>query len=75
MQFQRIGIIGSGLMGSGIAQVAAYSGFDVTIVDIDQQRVDAGIAGIRRRLEREAERGRISASDAEAAIAPPPRRS
>jgi 3-hydroxybutyryl-CoA dehydrogenase len=69
MQFQRLGIIGSGLMGSGIAQVAAYSGFDVTIVDVDQQRVETGIAGIRRRLEREAERGRISAGDAEASIA------
>ncbi len=68
MDVQRIGIIGSGLMGSGIAQVAAYSGFEVTLVDIDQQRVEAGIAGIRRRLEREAERGRISAADAEASV-------
>ncbi|MBA4181785.1 MAG: 3-hydroxybutyryl-CoA dehydrogenase [Anaerolinea sp.] len=63
MRFERIGIIGSGLMGSGIAQVAAYSGLRVTLVDIDQARVDAGIAGIRRRLEREAERGRIAAAD------------
>ena len=68
MDVQRIGIIGSGLMGSGIAQVAAFSGFDVTLVDIDQPRVEAGIAGIRRRLEREAERGRISAADADASV-------
>lgn len=68
MEVQRLGIIGSGLMGSGIAQVAAYSGFDVVIVDVDETRVDAGITGIRRRLEREAERGRISTADAQAAI-------
>lgn len=67
MRIQTIGVIGSGLMGSGIAQVAAYSGLDVTLVDIDQPRVDAGIAGIRKRLEREAERGRITSADCEAA--------
>lgn len=69
MEFQRIGIIGSGLMGSGIAQVAAYCGCDVTLVDVDQPRVDAAIATIRGRLKREADRGRIEAVDAEAASA------
>lgn len=69
MRIDRVGIIGSGLMGSGIAQVAAYSGCEVTLVDVDQARVDAGIAGIRKRLERESERGRIGAADAEAASA------
>lgn len=67
MRFERLGIIGSGLMGSGIAQVAAYSGLEVTLVDIDQARVDNNIAGIRKRLQREAERGRIAAADCEAA--------
>lgn len=60
MRIERVGVIGSGLMGSGIAQVAAYNGFPVTLVDIDQERVDSAIAGIRKRLEREAERGRIT---------------
>jgi 3-hydroxybutyryl-CoA dehydrogenase len=68
MDFQRIGIIGSGLMGSGIAQVAAFNGLDVTLVDVDQARVDNGVISARRRLEREAERGRISADDAASAI-------
>jgi 3-hydroxybutyryl-CoA dehydrogenase len=68
MRIQKLGIVGSGLMGSGIAQVAAYSGCEVTIVDIDQPRVEAGIAGIRKRLEREAERGRIPATGAEDAL-------
>jgi 3-hydroxybutyryl-CoA dehydrogenase len=60
MRIEKVGIIGSGLMGSGIAQVAAYHGFDVTLVDVDQARVESAIGGIRRRLEREAERGRIT---------------
>jgi len=68
MGSSRIGIVGSGLMGSGIAQVAAYSGFNVTLVDIEQARVDAAIESISRRLEREAERGRVSKTDATAAI-------
>ncbi len=60
MRIQKVGVIGSGLMGSGIAQVAAYHGFHVTLVDVDQARVETAIAGIRRRLEREADRGRIT---------------
>lgn len=67
MRIERIGIIGSGLMGSGIAQVAAYSGLEVTLVDLDSSRVEAAITGIRKRLEREAERGRIAQADARAA--------
>ncbi|MEO9254024.1 MAG: 3-hydroxyacyl-CoA dehydrogenase NAD-binding domain-containing protein, partial [Tepidiformaceae bacterium] len=69
MRIQKVGILGSGLMGSGIAQVAAFSGCEVTLVDIDQQRVDAGIAGIKKRLDREAERGRIPVAAAEDAVA------
>ncbi len=65
MRIEKVGVIGSGLMGSGIAQVAAYNGFDVTLVDLDQERVDSAIAGIRKRLEREAERGRITAEACE----------
>ncbi len=67
MRFQRVGVIGSGLMGSGIAQVAAFHGLDVTLVDLDQRRVERAIEGIRQRLAREAERGRISPEAAEAA--------
>jgi 3-hydroxybutyryl-CoA dehydrogenase len=65
MRIEKVGVIGSGLMGSGIAQVAAYNGFDVTLVDLDQERVGSAIAGIRKRLEREAERGRITAEACE----------
>ena len=66
MRIDRVGVIGSGLMGSGIAQVAAYHGFEVTLVDISQAKVDSAVEGIQRRLQREAERGRITAEDCEA---------
>jgi 3-hydroxybutyryl-CoA dehydrogenase len=67
MDSYSVGIVGSGLMGSGIAQVAAFSGCEVTLVDLDQERVDRAIAGIRSRLDREAERGRITPGAAEEA--------
>ena len=65
MKIERVGVIGSGLMGSGIAQVAAYHGFQVTMVDVEQSRIDTAIEGIHKRLLREAERGRISQQDCE----------
>ncbi len=67
MEIDRLGVIGSGLMGSGIAQVAAYHGCEVMLVDVGQARVDAAVAGIRRRLQREVERGRITAEECESA--------
>ena len=55
MRIERVGVIGSGLMGSGIAQVAAYNGFNVTLVDVDQQRVDPPPEALHTRLLRQAE--------------------
>ncbi|MES4791985.1 MAG: hypothetical protein C4321_02455 [Chloroflexota bacterium] len=57
MRVEKLGVIGAGLMGSGIAQVAAYHGCEVTLVDVDEERVARAIAGVRSRLSREAERG------------------
>lgn len=68
MRVRTVGVIGSGLMGSGIAQVAATAGCQVTLVDIDQERVDRAIASITQRLQRDTDRGRIDAADAAKAI-------
>lgn len=65
VRIEKVGVIGSGLMGSGIAQVAAFHGFDVTLVDMDEGRVTSAIDGIGRRLKREAERGRITEQQVE----------
>ena len=57
MQIQKVGVLGCGLMGSGIAQVAATAGFDVTVLEQEQKFVDKGFAGIETSLSRLVERG------------------
>ena len=52
MNITKIGVIGAGTMGNGIAQVFAQSGFDVTLVDIKQDFVDRGMANIRKNLDK-----------------------
>ena len=56
MDIRKVGILGCGLMGSGIAQVAATAGFDVTVLDIDQKFLDKGFSGIEKSLAKFAER-------------------
>jgi 3-hydroxybutyryl-CoA dehydrogenase len=64
----RLAVIGSGLMGSGIAQVSAQAGWQVTMRDIDDASLQRGLAAIRDSLGRFAAKGRISAEDAEATL-------
>jgi 3-hydroxybutyryl-CoA dehydrogenase len=64
----RLSVIGSGLMGSGIAQVAAQAGWHVTLRDLDDASVARGIAAIRDSLSRFAAKGTISAEDVEATV-------
>ena len=56
MQINKVGVLGCGLMGSGIAQVAATAGFDVTVLEVEQKLLDKGFAGIDKSLARFAER-------------------
>jgi 3-hydroxybutyryl-CoA dehydrogenase len=65
----KLAVIGAGLMGSGIAQVAARAGWQVTLRDLDDAAVQRGLASIRRSLERFTAKGTISAADAESALA------
>ena len=48
---KKVGVIGCGLMGSGIAQVSAQAGFQTTVVEANQELLDRGLAGIKRTLE------------------------
>jgi len=57
MQIQKVGVLGCGLMGSGIAQVAATGGFQVTVLEQEQKFLDKGFAGIDKSLGRLVERG------------------
>ena len=57
MDIQKVGVLGCGLMGSGIAQVAATAGFDVTVLEQEQKFLDKGFTGIDKSLARLVERG------------------
>lgn len=61
---ERIGVIGAGQMGSGIAQVSAEAGFEVILTDIELSRAEAGKAEIGRQLRRQQERGKPVDPDA-----------
>ena len=56
MEIKKVGVLGCGLMGSGIAQVCATAGFDVTVLEVDQKFIDKGFAGIEKSLAKFAER-------------------
>jgi 3-hydroxybutyryl-CoA dehydrogenase len=64
----RLAVIGAGLMGSGIAQVAAQAGWTVTLRDIDDAATRRGVEGIRKSLEKFAGKGAIEPGDVEAAL-------
>jgi 3-hydroxybutyryl-CoA dehydrogenase len=57
MEIKKVGVLGCGLMGSGIAQVAATVGFDVVVLEQEQKFLDKGFAGIEKSLSRMVERG------------------
>jgi 3-hydroxybutyryl-CoA dehydrogenase len=60
MVIKQVGVIGFGLMGGGIAQVCAVHGYGVTVLDVDDGRVQRGHDAIRSRLERDVARGRMT---------------
>jgi 3-hydroxybutyryl-CoA dehydrogenase len=63
MAIEKVGVVGCGLMGSGIAQVAAQAGCQVTVREVSQQLVDKGLQGIDKNLARLVEKGTLSAGD------------
>ncbi|MDD9717346.1 3-hydroxybutyryl-CoA dehydrogenase [Dinoroseobacter sp. PD6] len=69
MDIKSVGVIGAGQMGNGIAHVFAVAGFDVMMTDISQDALDQAMALIRRNLERQVSREKISREDMEAAMA------
>jgi 3-hydroxybutyryl-CoA dehydrogenase len=63
-----VGIVGAGQMGAGIAQVCAAAGYAVRLYDVAPERVEAGVANIRRGLDRVVAKGALSQADADAAM-------
>ncbi len=68
MEIRTYGVIGSGQMGNGIAQVAAMSGCYVIMNDINDEFVDKGYATITKNLDRSVEKGKISKEDRDATL-------
>ncbi len=68
MAIKKIGVIGCGLMGSGIAEVCARSGYDVVVSEINQKFLDKGLASINASLTRAADKGKINTQDKDAAL-------
>jgi 3-hydroxybutyryl-CoA dehydrogenase len=64
----RVGVIGGGLMGSGIAEVCARAGVDVTVVEVDSGRAERSRAAIEKSLGRGVRSGKLSDADREAAL-------
>jgi 3-hydroxybutyryl-CoA dehydrogenase len=69
MSIERVGVIGAGQMGSGIAEVSAKAGADVVVFEPTEELVNAGRERITQSLERAAAKGKLSESDRDAALA------
>jgi 3-hydroxybutyryl-CoA dehydrogenase len=68
-QIDKVGVLGCGIMGHGITQVAAEAGFRVVVREVDEERLSRGIARIEKQLARAVERGKMSQQAADAARA------
>jgi 3-hydroxybutyryl-CoA dehydrogenase len=62
-QIKRVGVLGCGLMGSGIAQVAAQAGYDTSVREISDELLQRGMGGIRKQLDRLVEKEKLGAAD------------
>ena len=68
MPIQRIGVVGAGTMGNGIAHVFARSGYEVVLCDVEQRFLDRGLDTIGKNLDREVAKNKITAADKAAAL-------
>jgi 3-hydroxybutyryl-CoA dehydrogenase len=68
MDIRRVGVMGAGTMGNGIAHVFARGGYDVILCDVEQHFLDRGIATIARNLDREVAKNKITADDKASAL-------
>ena len=68
MAIERIGVIGAGTMGNGIAHVLARSGFNVVLCDVEQRFLDRGLATIGKNLDREVAKNKITIADKTATV-------
>lgn len=67
MEIRRVGVVGCGLMGSGVAEVVARSGFDVVVREISSELLEIGEARVRKSLDKAVERGKTTTAERDAA--------
>tara|TARA_R110000824_G_scaffold118960_2_gene271499 strand:+ start:117533 stop:118408 length:876 start_codon:yes stop_codon:yes gene_type:complete len=68
MDIRKVGVIGAGQMGNGIAHVCALGGYEVLLHDISRERIEAGLATINGNMTRQVASGRITEAEREAAL-------
>jgi 3-hydroxybutyryl-CoA dehydrogenase len=68
MSIKRLGVVGSGIMGSGIAEVAGKAGIEVILRSRSQTTADAMVAGLEKSLAKQVERGKLEAADRDAVV-------
>ncbi|MGH9864471.1 MAG: 3-hydroxyacyl-CoA dehydrogenase family protein [Candidatus Acidiferrales bacterium] len=69
MAIEKVGVVGCGLMGSGIAQIAAQAGCTVVVCEVSDERLNKGLASIDKSMNKFVEKGTLSAADRDAARA------
>ena len=67
-EIKTVGVVGAGTMGNGIAHVFARSGYRVVLCEVERRFLDHGLETIRRNLEREATKGKITPEDVDDAL-------
>ena len=68
MSIRKVGVVGAGQMGNGIAHVLVQAGYDVLLNDITQEALDKGVGNIRKNMERQVGRGKMEQADMDAAL-------
>ena len=68
MEIRRVGVIGAGTMGNGIAHVFARSGYEVVLCELTQELLDRGVATMRKNLQREVDKNKITSQESDAAL-------
>ncbi len=69
MEIKKVGVVGCGLMGSGIAQVCAQAGYQVVVSEINEELLQKGLNNIKRFLAKGVERGKVTPEEMDAALA------
>jgi 3-hydroxybutyryl-CoA dehydrogenase len=68
MDIKKVGVVGCGLMGHGIAQISSQAGYDVVVRELNQEKLDSGIGKIQKQLGRAVEKQKLEQSEADEVI-------